>query len=160
MRQSILILLATVLVAASGKAQENATPSLQGSVFLSAVKPASADNKSLQLGGGLEAELPRGFAAGVELGHIYSDQKGTGLFSVNGSYRFRGLEWIEPSVTAGYSLPFQDPSTNLFHFGVGATRWMNDHAGFRMEVRDYVATAPSPNWPRNTLEYRFSVVFR
>jgi hypothetical protein len=96
----------------------------------------------------------------VELGHIYTPEEGTGLLSVNGSYRYRGFEWIEPSVTAGYSLAFQDPSTNLFHFGVGATRWLNDHAGIRMEIRDYVASAPSPSWPRHTLEYRFSVVLQ
>ena len=160
MRQSILILLAVVLVAASGKAQERDNFSLQGNVFFSVVKPTNSDYKSLQLGGGLEAEFAHGLAAGVELGHIYTDEQGTGLFSVNGSYRFRGLEWIEPSATVGYSLAFQDSATNLFHFGIGATHWANDHAGLRFEVRDYVAPVFSNTWQRNTLEYRFSVVFR
>jgi hypothetical protein len=101
---------------------------------------------TLQLGGGLEVALPKGFGAGVEAGaisplHSWGDDT-LGFFSPNGYYHFKhGKEQrIDPFVTAGYTMFFRDGHINLFNFGGGANLWATRHFGARVEVRDQVDT--------------------
>ncbi len=96
-----------------------------------------------QLGGGGEAFIYKGLAAGAELGYMYPSETfvyGLGMFSTNGSYhlnRNRNAKLL-PFVTGGYTLAFRGGHENLFNFGGGLTWWMADHVGLRVELRDYV----------------------
>jgi hypothetical protein len=158
-RQTILILSWMVFLSAGGFGQESSSQ-LRGQVHFSAFKPTSGEAKSLLLGGGLEVSLGRGLGLGVESGHLYTPEKGTGIFSATGTYQFRLFDILEPFASAGYTRAYGGSTANLLHVGGGITRWLNDHAGLRLEMRDYVSKNLWPSGARHTLEYRFAVVLR
>lgn len=97
---------------------------------------------ALHLGGGGEAYIYKGLAAGGEIGYLFPRSGfgyGVGLLSANGSYHFnRGTHWkIQPFVTGGYTLAFRSGAVNLWNAGGGLTYWMSNRAGLRVEFREY-----------------------
>ena len=117
--------------------------------------------KLLNAGGGGEAFLYKGLAAGADVGYLGYYQNfqsnGFGLASVNGSYHFVGSrdQKIAPFVTAGYSVAFRSNTANLTNIGAGINYWFSRRVGLRVEYRDFF-TLSDPHM--HTL--RFGVTFR
>jgi hypothetical protein len=120
--------------------------------------PMAVDNvgdrtTAWNVGGGGEAWIGKDTSVGAELGYVYfplTQTSGPGysgrmpaaealLLSVNGFRHFRRsrnrLGW-QPFVTGGISLLLDSESFGMVNMGGGADRWMTDHAGLRVEVRD------------------------
>jgi hypothetical protein len=129
--------------------------------WFSVDKPAHAGWELHSAGGGGEALIYRGLAAGADLAYLWprgAAGQGIGLLSANGAYHFVNRERrgrFVPFVTAGYSLAFRSGTANLFNWGGGATYWFTDHAGMRVEVRDL-------RWRGREFDttVRFGVAFR
>lgn len=110
----------------------------------------------LTAGAGGEAFLWKGLAAGADVGYVFSPEQGGdsgfGLLSVNPAYHFTNRtrdQKLVPFVTAGYSLGFRSGTANFYNYGGGATWWMSERVGLRLEVRDYRQS-----------EYGFLTIFR
>lgn len=97
--------------------------------------------KLLEPGLGADVFLYRGLAAGADIGYVgyYSDFRaaGLGVVSPNLSYQFFRSRTFVPFVTGGYSLEFRNGTANLGNYGAGFTYWFVNHAGLRIEARDY-----------------------
>jgi hypothetical protein len=98
-----------------------------------------------QIGVGGEGFLYRGLGVGADIGYQFPSEGfsyGIGLLSVNGSYHLNRTRHakLSPFVTGGYTLAFRGGHANLANFGGGVTWWMADHAGLRLEFRDYIWT--------------------
>jgi hypothetical protein len=105
------------------------------------------------VGGGGEAWIGTNISVGGEVGYLYFPPTkiiGVGysgsmpaweglMLSVNGSRHFRHRDnrsgWL-PFVTGGISFLLGGEPVGLFNAGGGVDRWMTDHAGLRLEVRD------------------------
>ena len=96
----------------------------------------------LSFGGGGEGFLYKGLAAGAELAYMAPRccmNEGIGLLGISGAHHFvnrRAPGRVVPFVTAGFTGGFRSGWGNLWNWGGGATVWMNDHLGLRLEVRD------------------------
>jgi hypothetical protein len=65
---------------------------------------------------------------------------------MDGSYHFRRERLVDPFMTAGYSLFFNDtgsffatasqPHLSLFNVGAGMNLWFSHHLGSKLEIRD------------------------
>jgi hypothetical protein len=117
--------------------------------------------KLLNAGGGGEAFLYKGLAAGADIGYLGNynsfQRDGFGLASVNGSYHFvkNRDQKFAPFVTAGYSLAFRNDTANMTNVGAGFNYWFSHRAGLRVEYRDYF-TVNDPH----IHTVRFGVTFR
>ena len=101
------------------------------------------------VGGGGGLLLFKGFSVESELGAMGRPGDGTGLFSVDPSYRLlpsASKSKVVPFVEAGYTRAFGNRyftySENLFNFGGGIHYWPFKRVGMRLEVRDYVDHGP------------------
>lgn len=101
---------------------------------------------AMHFGGGGEGLVYKGLGVGGEIGYVFPREAfvyGVGLLSVNTSYHWNaGTHWkIQPFVTGGYSFLFRGESENRLNFGGGLTYWMANHAGLRVEYRQYEAVS-------------------
>jgi len=97
------------------------------------------------VGGGGGVLLFKGLSVESELGAMGRPGDGTGLFSIDPSYRLlpsSSKSKVVPFVEAGFTRPFGNRfftySENLFNFGGGIHYWPFKRWGMRLEVRDYV----------------------
>ena len=119
------------------------------------VGTTDGNNATLAYGAGGEGFLWKGLALGADVGYMHPARlagAGFGLLSVNPSYHFVNRHnpgRVVPFVTAGYSLGFRNGVANFWNWGGGATVWMTDRLGLRLEVRDV-----------RDHQYRFNTSFR
>jgi hypothetical protein len=102
-----------------------------------------------QAGGGAEAGLVKGLAAGGEIGYMEYNRSNSpgkwGVFSLDPSYHFlptSGKSSVVPFLECGYTRMFSNyfifPSAaNLFNVGAGIHFWASKRAGIRLEFRDH-----------------------
>ena len=113
------------------------------------------------VGGGAEALVYKGLALGFDIGYLYPSREpslGIGLLSANPSYHFvnrKSPGRVVPFVTAGYGAAFRSGFGNLWNYGGGATIWVKDRVGVRLEVRDYRYQQAAFN-----TSFRVSLAFR
>jgi hypothetical protein len=115
---------------------------------------------TLHFGGGGEAFIHKGLAAGAELGYVVpwrAPGDGIGMLSLDASYHVPKGSQLAIFVTGGYSLGFCSGTANFLNFGGGATYWFKRKEGVRFEVRDHVYTASSRT---NYLDFRLGFAFR
>ncbi len=133
----------------------------QGNLFLApgAYAGYSETVSTMHVGGGGEAFLYKGLAAGAEMGGIWA-LRGSDLlavFSADGSYHFSRSRKISPFVTCGYSRIWGDGSANMINFGGGINWWLGESKGIRLEFRDHVYAESSH---RQVVEFRIGFAFR
>jgi hypothetical protein len=114
---------------------------------------------TMHFGGGGEALLYRGLAAGAEAGGIWALRGSNllGVLSVDGSYHLSRSRRISPFLTCGYSLLWGDGHRNLINFGAGVNWWLGSGKGIRLEFRDHVYADGSN---RQIVEFRIGFAFR
>jgi len=114
---------------------------------------------TMQFGGGGEAFVYRGLAAGAEIGGIWALRGSDllGVLSVDGSYHLSRSRRLSPFLTCGYSLLWGDGHRNLVNFGGGVNWWIGKRKGIRLEFRDHVYADGSN---RQILEFRIGFAFR
>ncbi len=117
--------------------------------------------RTAHLGGGGEGFVYQGLAVGGEIGYLFSRDEfryGLGLLSANAAYHVNARShWrLQPFVTAGYSLGFRQGAGHYVNAGGGVTYWFSDHAGLRVEYREYIPTA----WRGDLREVRFGLALR
>lgn len=144
------ITLALMPVAASAGDQED-TYKGQGYAFYGYGRLPGGDGTVQQIGGGGNALIYKGLAAGGEIGFLYPTNEfayGIGVASINASYYLTNSRRarLVPFVTGGYSLAFRGGHMNLSNFGGGVTWWATRHFGIRAEIRDYL-------WPEYRVEH-------
>ena len=116
-----------------------------------------------QVGGGGEGFLYRGLGVGAEAGIVFWDSvTASGDLSFHfGRHAHRGK--LDPFVLGGLS--FVGPTekgggrgSSALNFGGGATIWLDEHAGLRLEFRDI---AGAQYWSfDHYLSWRVGVTFR
>jgi hypothetical protein len=113
---------------------------------------------TIHFGGGAEAFLYKGVAAGAEAGGIWALRGSDllGVLSVDGSYHLSRSRRISPFLTCGYSLLWGDGRRNLINFGAGVHWWLGSGKGIRLEFRDHVY-ADGTN--RQIVEFRIGFEF-
>jgi hypothetical protein len=146
----ILTLIIALLLMAPAFAPAQATDPeyrVEGYVFIG--QGTYPENSALygvgHVGGGGGVLLVRGLSVESELGAMGRPGDGTGLFSIDPSYRLlpsASKSKVVPFVEAGYTRAFGNRyftySENLFNFGGGIHYWPFKRVGMRLEVRDYV----------------------
>jgi hypothetical protein len=118
-----------------------------------------SSNTIINVGGGGEAIVGKGFGLGGELGYLAptrSASNGFGLGSVNLSYHFNNSQKLAPFVTGGGSFAFRGGAIGGGNIGGGVHYWMRDNVGLRLEVRDFIFSSDSPN----TVVLRVGLSFR
>ncbi len=116
---------------------------------------AKGSGAFMGVGVGGEGLVYRGLGLGADIGYLFPARDpayGVGLLSVNPSYHFvnrRTPGKVIPFVTAGYAAAFRSGGVNLWNYGGGATIWLKDWLGVRLEVRDY-----------RDRQYQFNTSFR
>lgn len=120
----------------------------------------------LNVGGGAEFRLYKGFTAGAELGYVAPTQgfrDGFGLFSPNVAYHFwtsSSSQKLVPFLTAGYSLGFRNGTEHMANFGGGVDYYITDNFGVRFDVRDHIAPSQDGDPTVHFPIFRFGVVVR
>jgi hypothetical protein len=115
---------------------------------------------TLHFGGGGEAFIHKGLAAGAEIGYVMpwrTPSDGIGMLSLDGSYHVPRGSKVAIFVTGGYSLGFHSETANLINFGGGATYWFKKREGIRFEVRNHFYTA---SVRKDYLDFRLGFSFR
>lgn len=98
----------------------------------------------LGFGAGAVGLVYKGLGVGADVGWVHPARdvnEGFGLLSVNPSWHFVNRDRpakVTPFVTAGYTLGFRSGAASLWNWGGGATIWMTDRVGLRLEMRDYL----------------------
>jgi hypothetical protein len=113
----------------------------------------------INVGGGGEGIIAKGFGVGGELGYLSTTRSasdGFGLASVNFSYHFNNAQKLAPFVTGGGSLAFRGGSAGGGNIGGGVHYWMRDNVGLRVEVRDFIFSSDITN----TVVFRVGLSFR
>jgi hypothetical protein len=116
-------------------------------------------NAVINVGGGGEGILGKGFGVGGEVGYLTdtrSTSNGIGLASANLSYHFNRAQKLVPFVTGGGSVAFRGGAVGGGNIGGGVHYWMRDNIGLRLEVRDFIFSSDSPN----TVVFRVGLSFR
>ena len=117
-----------------------------------ALTRAFAGDVFVHFGGGGEYVMKNGIGLGADAGAIGLLFGGTtGTLSLNGYYHFRRRRLVDPFVTAGYSLFFDQTASSfffgveahqdnlsLFNFGGGTNIWFSRHVGAKIQFRDHV----------------------
>lgn len=123
------------------------------------VRDGFSSNTVINVGGGGERLISKGFGMGGELGYLTTTRTvgdGFGLASVNLSYHFNNARKLAPFVTGGGSLAFRGGAAGGGNIGGGVHYWMRDNVGLRLEVRDFIFSSDSPN----TVVFRVGLSFR
>ncbi len=133
----------------------------QGYLFLApgAYVGYSETVSTMHFGGGGEAFLYKGLAAGAEIGGVWA-LRGSDLlavFSADGSYHFSRHGKVSPFLTCGYSRIWGDGSANMINFGGGINWWLGERKGIRLEFREHVYAESSH---RQIAEFRIGFAFR
>ncbi len=133
----------------------------QGYLFLApgAYAAYSEAVSTMHFGGGGEAFLYRGLAAGAEIGGFWALRGSDllGVLSANGSYHFSRDRKISPFLTGGYSRIWGAGSRNMVNFGCGINWWLGERKGIRLEFRDHIYAEGSN---RQIAEFRIGFAFR
>jgi hypothetical protein len=163
---TLMFLCLSAWASAQAPAAQNApgTPDMhhgQGYLFLApgAYVGYSETIATMHFGGGGEAFLYRGLAAGVEVGGIWA-LRGSDLlavFSADGSYHFSRSRKLSPFLACGYSRIWGDGSANMVNFGGGINWWLGERKGIRLEFRDHVYAGSGH---RQIAEFRIGFAFR
>jgi hypothetical protein len=114
---------------------------------------------TMHFGGGGEAFLFKGLAAGAEIGGMWALRGSDllALFSADGSYHFSRGRKVSPFLTCGYSRIWGDGSANMVNFGGGVNWWLGEKKGIRLEFREHVYAGSSH---RQIAEFRIGFAFR
>lgn len=144
----------------ASEAEPPSTTRAQGYTYFALANGLGAATNLMSLGGGGEAFVYKGLAAGGDVGYLFSNGSfgyGIGLASANLSYHFRELDpngrWV-PFVTGGYTLAFRDGAGSLGNYGGGVTYWFRPHWGARVEIRNLQYSDGS------NMLFRFGLSFR
>src|SRR5438067_1141473 len=116
--------------------------SAQGYAYFSPGASSPGNTGTMQVGGGGEGLVYKGFGLGGELGYVApwsSFSRGLGVLSADGLYDFNRSEKLVPFVRSGYTLFFRSGAVNGINFGGGVNYWFRERVGLRLEVRDQVA---------------------
>jgi hypothetical protein len=160
MKQTILTVIALAASASAAAAQEPATYNGHAYGWLSTDRVGHSSSY-VTTGAGAEGFVYRGLAVGADLGYLFPTKcpsGGVGLLSVNPAYHFVNRAHpsrFVPFVTAGYTLGFRSGTASMMNWGGGATYWFSQHAGVRVEVRDF-----RQRQERFDTALRFGVSFR
>jgi hypothetical protein len=162
MQRWIWIALLLFVTPASASAQTSNEHRWYGNVFLAPGIATDGDGlgPTLHVGVGFDRFLHRGFGIGGEIGYAGAATApgfGAALASVNGAYHFKRADKFVPFVTGGYSLLFRSATVNAVNFGGGFNYWFREGLGFRLELRDHVATQDSS---AHALGLRIGLTFR
>ncbi len=133
----------------------------QGYLFLApgAYVGYSESVATMHFGGGGEAFIYKGLAAGAEVGGIWA-LRGSDLlavFSADGSYHFSRSRKLSPFLACGYSRIWGDGSANMVNFGGGINWWLGERKGIRLEFREHIYAESSH---RQIAEVRIGFAFR
>jgi hypothetical protein len=114
----------------------------------------------MTVGGGGEAFVYKGLAAGGDIGYLFTGSRftyGLGLASAYLSYHFRGVDSngrLVPFVTGGYTVAFRDGAGSLANYGGGVTYWFHPHWGARVEARNLQRSGSSSALVRFGISFR------
>jgi hypothetical protein len=143
-------------------AQESFPEYVQGYVFFAPGiwTHEGTVSRTLHFGGGGEAFMYKGLAAGAEVGYMApwrAPSDGIGMLSLDASYHLPMGNKVAVFVTGGYSLGFSSETANFLNLGGGLIYWFKRKEGIRFEVRNHVYTA---SVRRDYLDFRLGFAFR
>jgi hypothetical protein len=143
-------------------AQNSSSAHAQGYVFVAPGLWTHEETVSgtLHFGGGGEAFIHKGLAAGAEIGYVLpwrAPGDGIGMLSLDASYHVPRGSKLAVFVTGGYSLGFRSQTANFLNLGGGATYWFKKKEGIRFEVRNHFYTE---SMRTDYLDFRLGFAFR
>jgi hypothetical protein len=162
MRRWIWIVTLLVITPGLALAQASSERRWYGNVFIAPGIATDGEGvaPTLHIGVGVDRFVYRGFGIGAEIGYAgaaAAPGAGAGVASINGSYHFRRADKLVPFVTSGYSLLFHSGSLNAVNFGGGFNYWFRERLGFRLELRDHIATVDRS---AHVFDLRIGLTFR
>ena len=139
----VLVILLACITQAQAQTQTQTSEERPFQVFvLGGLGHTNGGGNRFQIGGGAEAFVFKGVAAGGEFSRILGSQGAGGLnsLSANGSFHFltRGkFNRFDPFATGGYTRFFSSGTgVNAVNFGGGMNYWLSEGFGLRMDFRD------------------------
>lgn len=160
MKKFIMAIALLILAQGLAFAQSSNERKGWGYVFGGAgVRDGFGSGTIINVGGGGERLLAKGFGVGGEMGYLTNTRgvsNGLGLGSANLSYHFNTARKVAPFVTGGGSFAFRGGAVGGGNIGGGIHYWMRDNVGLRFEVRDFIFSSDSPN----TVVFRVGLSFR
>jgi len=151
MRRVVIIMSFLVLAPAAVFGQTPSEPRGWGYGFGAVGGTSGSSVATLQVGGGGEGLVFKGFGLGAELGYLAPFENlsdGIGILSTNVSYHFvkpKANRKLVPFVTGGFSLAFRGGQAAGGNFGGGVQYWMRPHLGLRFEFRDHIFSSDTSN---------------
>ena len=113
----------------------------------------------VNVGGGGEGIIGKGFGVGGEMGYftvLDRGSNGLGLASANVSYHFNRSQKLVPFITGGGSVAFRSGAIGGGNIGGGLHYWLSNNLGLRFEARDFIFSSDRPH----TLTFRVGLSFR